>query len=43
MIVRIPRQSLGDNDAARDERLERLNALVTATTPAHVLARVQMT
>ena len=41
VIVRLPRQSLGDDDAARDERLERLNALVTAITPAHVLSRVQ--
>jgi phage tail-like protein len=43
VIVRVPRQSLGDDDAARDEKLERLNALVAATTPAHVLSRVQLT
>jgi phage tail-like protein len=43
VIVRLPRQSLGDDDAAREERLERLNALVAAITPAHVLSRVQPT
>jgi len=43
MVVRMSRQSLGDDDAEREERLERLNALVDATTPAHVLTRVQLT
>jgi phage tail-like protein len=43
VVVRLPRQSLGDDDAARDEKLERLSALVAATTPAHVLTRIELT
>jgi phage tail-like protein len=43
VVVRLPRQSLGADDATRDERLERLTALVNATTPAHVIARVELT
>ena len=43
MVVRLPRQSLGGDDAERDEKLDRLTALVDATTPAHVLTRVQLT
>jgi phage tail-like protein len=42
VVIRLPRQALGD-DATRDEKLERLNALVAATTPAHVLARIELT
>ena len=42
VVIRLPRQALGD-DATRDEKLDRLNALVAATTPAHVLARIELT
>ena len=42
VVVRLPRQSLGDDDATRADRLDRLTALVDATTPAHVLARVEL-
>jgi phage tail-like protein len=43
VVVRLPRLSLGPDDATRDEKLERLNALIAATTPAHVLTRVELT
>ena len=43
VVVRLPRASLGPDDATRDEKLERLNALIAATTPAHVLTRVELT
>jgi phage tail-like protein len=43
VIVRLAGQSLGATDATRDEKLDRLNALVAATTPAHVLTRIELT
>jgi hypothetical protein len=42
VVVRLPRPALGDDEARRADRLDRLTALVEATTPAHVLARVEL-
>jgi phage tail-like protein len=43
VVVRLPRQALGDDDATREAGRERLVALLDATTPAHVINRLELT
>jgi phage tail-like protein len=42
VVVRFPRSALGDDGAAANDRRERLATLVDATTPAHVVTRVEL-
>ena len=42
VVVRFPRQALGEVEEVRNDRLERLTALVDATAPAQVMTRIEL-